>query len=56
MLDSSHTEGLKDESSTSLLKQLEAVGEVFMKAATDDTPTEVSIRAIITLVISPFRK
>lgn len=46
MLDSSQIEGLVDENSTSLLKQLEAVGKVFMKAAEDDTPTEVSIQAL----------
>lgn len=42
-LDTAQTVGLKDENSASLLKQLEAVGEVFMKAAVDDIPTEVSI-------------
>uniref|UniRef100_M1BSL1 Heat shock protein 70 (HSP70)-interacting protein n=1 Tax=Solanum tuberosum TaxID=4113 RepID=M1BSL1_SOLTU len=56
MLDSSQTEGLKDENSTALLKQLEALGEVFMKAAADDIPTEVSIQAFIMLVNSPFCK
>ncbi|XP_004242428.2 E3 ubiquitin-protein ligase CHIP [Solanum lycopersicum] len=41
MLDSSQTEGFKDEKSTALLKQLKALGKVFVKAAADDTPTEV---------------
>lgn len=45
-LDSSRKEGHVDENSKSLLKQLEAVREVFVKAAEDDTPTEVSIQAL----------
>lgn len=56
MLDSSQTEGFKDEKSTALFKQLKALGKVFVKAAADDTPTEVSIQAIIMLVIFPFCK
>ncbi|XP_059290023.1 E3 ubiquitin-protein ligase CHIP-like [Lycium ferocissimum] len=53
--DSSQTEGLKDESSTSLSKQLEAVGEVFMKAAEDDTPSEVPDYMCCQITLDIFR-
>lgn len=43
--DSSQIEGFIDRS-TSLLKQLDALGRVFRKAAEDDTPTEVSLLAL----------
>lgn len=56
MLDSSQIEGLKDENSTFLAKQLEGVGKVFMKAAEDDTPTEVSIRALSSYSFFPLAR
>lgn len=55
MLDSSQTEGLKDENSTALLKQLEALGEVFMKAAADDIPTEVPDYLCCKITLDIFR-
>nr|XP_016480952.1 PREDICTED: E3 ubiquitin-protein ligase CHIP-like [Nicotiana tabacum] len=55
MLDSSQIEGLVDENSTSLLKQLEAVGKVFMKAAEDDTPTEVPDHLCCKITLDIFR-
>ncbi|MCD7452276.1 hypothetical protein HAX54_016108 [Datura stramonium] len=55
VLDSSRTEGLKVENSTSLLKQLEAVGEIFMKAAADDTPTEVPDYLCCKITLEIFR-
>lgn len=41
--DISQTEGFIDESILSSSKQLEALGQVFKKAAEADTPTEVSL-------------
>ncbi|XP_009587824.1 E3 ubiquitin-protein ligase CHIP [Nicotiana tabacum] len=55
MLDSSQMEGLVDENSMSLLKQLEAVDEVFMKAAEDDTPTEVPDHLCCKITLDIFR-
>ncbi|KAJ8527166.1 hypothetical protein K7X08_029643 [Anisodus acutangulus] len=54
VLASSQIEGLKDENSTSFSKQLEAVSEVFMKAAADYTPTEVSTRALSSYSFLPY--
>ncbi|CAN4098603.1 unnamed protein product [Withania somnifera] len=55
VLDSSRIEGLKDENTTSLLKQLEGVGKVFMKAAADDTPTEVPDYLCCKITLDIFR-
>lgn len=54
-LDTAQTVGLKDENSASLLKQLEAVGEVFMKAAVDDIPTEVPDYLCCKITLDIFR-
>ncbi|KAM3373841.1 E3 ubiquitin-protein ligase CHIP isoform X1 [Capsicum galapagoense] len=55
VLDSSQIEGLKDENSTFLAKQLEGVGKVFMKAAEDDTPTEVPDYLCCKITLDIFR-
>lgn len=55
VLDSSLIERLKDENSTSLLKQLEGVDKVFMKAAADDTPTEVPDYLCCNITLDIFR-
>lgn len=43
VLDISRKEGFLDEASSTHLKQMEALRQVFRKAAEDDTPAEVSI-------------
>ncbi|XP_019232489.1 PREDICTED: E3 ubiquitin-protein ligase CHIP-like isoform X2 [Nicotiana attenuata] len=50
--DSSQIEGFIDRS-TSLVKQLDALGRVFRKAAEDDTPTEITLDIFRDPVITP---
>nr|XP_016502980.1 PREDICTED: E3 ubiquitin-protein ligase CHIP [Nicotiana tabacum] len=52
--DSSQIEGFIDRS-TSLLKQLDALGRVFRKAAEDDTPTEVPDYLCCKITLDIFR-
>ncbi|XP_059296049.1 E3 ubiquitin-protein ligase CHIP isoform X2 [Lycium ferocissimum] len=54
-LDSSQMEGFIDDNSTSLLKQLDALGMVFRKAAEDDTPSEVPDYLCCKITLDIFR-
>lgn len=46
-LDAPETEGFVDETAISISDQLKALNLVFEKAAEDDSPTEVSIDALV---------
>ncbi|KAL2488301.1 E3 ubiquitin-protein ligase [Forsythia ovata] len=54
-LDTSETEGFVDENAKSNLEQLEALSEVFNKAAEDDIPTEVPDYLCCNITLDIFR-